>query len=126
MAGLRYSLNWEDGFAITEKNVVDDIMYSGVYAQMGSELVKVEGRKAKTGEGTSLNTDGQTDWLAFKSKYFTGFIAPIDSKGIRSELMLSKSKEARNFTSSLDMGLSKSNYQQDSYLIGLKIKFYKY
>ncbi|MEA2077272.1 MAG: membrane protein insertase YidC [Candidatus Marinimicrobia bacterium] len=119
MAGLRYSLNWEDGFSITEKNVIDDIMYSGVYAQMGSELVKIEGRKAKNGEGTMLNTDGQTDWLAFKSKYFTGFIAPIENKGIRSELMLTKDKDTRDFTVGLGMGLTKANYQQDSYLIGL-------
>ncbi|MCK4531045.1 MAG: membrane protein insertase YidC, partial [Candidatus Marinimicrobia bacterium] len=119
MAGLRYSLEWKDGFAITEKNAIDDIMYSGVYAQMGSELAKIEGRKAKNGEEKTLNTDGQTDWLVFKSKYFTGFIAPIDGKGVRSELMLSKGKETRDFTTSLDMGLSKSNYQQDSYIIGL-------
>ena len=33
MAGLKYSLKWVDGFAITEKNAADDIMYSGVYAQ---------------------------------------------------------------------------------------------
>jgi YidC/Oxa1 family membrane protein insertase len=119
MAGLRYSINWVDGFAITEKDAADDIMYSGVYAMMGEELVKVEGRKAKAGEGTTLNTDGQTNWTAFKSKYFTGFIAPIDNKGLRSELTLSKDKTSRDFQVTIDMGLSKSNYQQDNYLIGL-------
>lgn len=119
MAGLKYSLSWVDGFAITEKNTADDIMYSGVYAMMGEELVKVEGRKAKNGEGTSLNTDGTTNWLAFKSKYFTGFIAPVESDGIRSELMLAKNKDSRDFTATIDMGLSKSNYQQDSFIIGL-------
>ncbi|MCF7831970.1 MAG: membrane protein insertase YidC [Candidatus Marinimicrobia bacterium] len=119
MAGLRYSLNWKDGFALTEENVVDDIMYTGVFAMMGEELVKLESRKAKSGEGTTLNTDGQTNWLAFKSKYFTGFIAPIESKGIRSELMLTKDKDTRDFSAAIDMGLTKSNYQQDSYMIGL-------
>lgn len=119
MAGLRYSINWVDGLAITEENIADDIMYSGVYAQMGGELVKIEGRKAKDGVATSLNTDGQTEWTAFKSKYFTGFIAPKNQMGIRSELMISKTKESRQFFVSMDMGLSKSNYQQDSYVIGL-------
>ena len=119
MAGLRYSLTWQGGFSITEKNAIDDIMYTGVYAMMGEELVKLESRKAKNNEGTTLNTDGQTNWLAFKSKYFTGFIAPIETKGIRSELMISKSKETRDFSATIDMGLHKSNYQQDSYLIGL-------
>ena len=118
MAGLRYSLLWVDGFAVTEKDPADDIMYSGVYAMMGDELVKVEGRKAKA-EGTSLNTDGRTDWLAFKSKYFTGFIAPLENKGVRSELTLMKDKASRDFNVAVDMGLSKSNYQQDSYMIGL-------
>ena len=119
MAGLRYSLLWQDGFAITEKNAMDDIMYSGVYAMMGDELVKLESRKAKNNEGLTLNTDGQTSWLAFKSKYFIGFIAPLETKGVRSELMLAKSKDTRNFSAAIDMGLHKSNYQQDSYLIGL-------
>lgn len=119
MAGLRYSLLWQDGFAITEKNVMDDIMYTGVFAMMGEELVKLESRKAKNGEGTTVKTDGQTSWLAFKSKYFTGFIAPIESKGVRSELMLTKGKDTRGFAASIDMGLRKSNYQQDSYIIGL-------
>jgi len=118
MAGLRYSINWLDGFAITEKDPVDDIMYSGVYAMMGEELVKVEGRKAKA-EGTVLNTDGRTDWMAFKSKYFTGFIAPVENKGVRSELKLTKDKTSRGFDLSMDMALSKGNYQQDSYIIGL-------
>lgn len=120
MAGLRYSLKWVNGFAVTEKDPADDIMYSGVYAMMGDdELVKIEGRRAKAGEGTSLNTDGKTDWLAFKSKYFTGFIAPVGNKGVRSELALTKEKTSRDFTVSLDMGLSKSDFQQDSYVIGI-------
>ena len=119
MAGLRYSINWVDGFAVTEKDPADDIMYSGVYAMMGDELVKVEGRKAKAGEGTSLNTDGRTDWVAFKSKYFTGFIAPVENKGVRSELNLTKDKTSRDFDLSVDMALAKSDYQQDSYVIGL-------
>ncbi len=80
MAGLRYSLLWQDGFAITEKNAMDDIMYTSVFAMMGDELVKLESRKVKSNEGTTLNTDGQTNWLAFKSKYFIGFIAPLETK----------------------------------------------
>ncbi len=119
MAGLRYSLLWQDGFSLTEKNAMDDIMYTGVFAMMGDELVKLESRKAKNNEGTTLNTDGQTNWLAFKSKYFTGFIAPIENKGVRSELMLAKGKNTRDFSATIDMSLHKSNYQQDSYLIGL-------
>ncbi len=119
MAGLKYSLKWQDGFAITEVNAMDDIMYTGVFAMMGEELVKLESRKAKNNEASSLNTDGQTNWLAFKSKYFTGFIVPLDSKGVRSELMLAKGKDTRDFSATIDMNLHKSNYQQDSYLIGL-------
>jgi len=119
MAGLRYSLKWMDGFAITEKDVTDDIMYSGVYAQMGDELVKIEGRRAKNNEGTREKTDGRTDWLAFKSKYFTGFIAPIQTQGIRSEIELVKDKTSRDFNVSMDMGLSKTNSQQDEYVIAL-------
>jgi YidC/Oxa1 family membrane protein insertase len=119
LAGLRYAVRWEDGFAITEKDVMDDIMYSGVYAQMGTELVKIEGRKAKNDEGTTLSTDGQTNWVAFKSKYFAGFIAPIGQKGVRSELDLTKDKTSRDFSLSMEMGLSKTNYQVDSYIIGI-------
>lgn len=119
MAGLRYSLKWMDGFEVTEKDATDDIMYSGVYAQMGDELVKIEGRRAKNNESTVEKTDGRTDWLAFKSKYFTGFIAPVQKQGIRSELSLGKTKESRSFNVSMDMGLSKANFQQDTYVIAL-------
>ena len=120
MAGLKYTLAWNDGFAITEKNTSDDIMYSAVFAQMGQELVKKEMKKVKSGETETVKTDGRTDWLLFKSKYFSGFIAPQDEKGIRSELMLTKEEnDKRNFTVRVDMGLSKSNYQKNSFLIGL-------
>lgn len=119
MAGLKYSLIWEDGFVITEKSAIDDIMYSGVYAQMGTEMAKIELRKAKIDEPKILNTDGQTDWVVFKSKYFTGFMAPLESKGIRSELGITKGKDSRDFTTRIDMRLSKGNYQQDSFMIGL-------
>lgn len=119
MAGLRYSLKWLDGFAITEKDVIDDIMYSGVYAQMGEELVKIEGRRAKNNEGTFEKTDGRTHWLAFKSKYFTGFIAPVQTPGVRSEIELVKDKTSRDFNLSMDMGLSKTNSQQDEFIIAL-------
>ncbi len=119
MAGLRYALKWENGFAVTEKDAADDIMYSGVYALMGEELVKIEGRRAKNGEGTVQNTDGRTNWLAFKSKYFTGFIAPVGKQGIRSELAMSKDKTSRDFDLALDMGLSKAGYQVDTYTIGV-------
>ncbi len=119
LSGLRYSLVWEDGFAITEKSLADDIMYTGLYAQMGSELAKLETRKAKIDVPQSLNTDGQTDWVAFKSKYFTGFMAPLESKGQRSEMVMVKGKDSRDFSAALVMGLSKGNYQQDSFVIGL-------
>ncbi|MDZ7796404.1 MAG: membrane protein insertase YidC [Candidatus Marinimicrobia bacterium] len=119
MAGLKYTVAWNDGFAITENNVSDDIMYSAVYAQMGYELVKQEMKKVKNGEAETIKTNGQTDWLLFKSKYFSGFIAPRDEKGIRSELMLYKEDDKRDFTARIDMGLSKSNYQKNSFLIGL-------
>lgn len=76
-------------------------------------------KKVKNGETETIKTNGQTDWLLFKSKYFSGFIAPRDEKGIRSELMLYKEDDKRDFTARIDMGLSKSNYQKNSFLIGL-------
>lgn len=119
VSGLKYTIAWENGFAITEANAADDIMYSGLYAQMGSEMAKLELQKAKEGEEKRLNTDGRTDWVAFKSKYFTGFIAPIDNKGIRSELTASKEKQSRGLKARIDMGLSKNDYHQDTFIIGL-------
>ncbi len=119
MAGLKYTIAWNDGFAITEKNVSDDIMYSAVYAQMGYELVKQEMKKVKEGEAETVATNGRTDWVLFKSKYFSGFIAPVDEKGIRSELMLAKDNGSRDFGARIDMGLSKNNYQKNRFQIGL-------
>lgn len=119
LAGLKYTLNWNDGIAITEKSPVDDIMYSGLYAQMGATLVKVEMQKAKADDPKIMNTDGQTDWVLFKSKYFSGFIAPLDNKGIRSELVAVKHSGSRELHAGIDMSLTKSNYQEDRFLVGL-------
>lgn len=118
-SGLKYTLSWKDGFAITEKKPTDDIMYSGVYAQMGATLVKLELQRAKADEPKSLNTDGQTDWVLFKSKYFSGFMAPLDKKGIRSELGAVKHNGGRELYAAIDMPLTKSNYQEDRFVIGL-------
>lgn len=119
LSGLRYGIVWEDGFAFTEKNPADDIMYSGVFAQMGATLAKIEMQRAKVDERKSLNTDGQTDWVVFKSKYFSGFIVPLSNKGVRSELALTRLKDGRSLYARIDMPMSKSNYHEDSFRIGL-------
>jgi len=119
LSGLRYGIVWKDGFAITEKNPADDLMYSSVMAQMGATLAKIDMQKAKVDERKTLNTDGQTDWVVFKSKYFTGFIVPKNIKGVRSELALSRLKNGRDLSVRIDMPLSKNNFQEDHFIIGL-------
>lgn len=118
IARLDYTLKWEDGFNITERSMADDLMYSGVYAMMGTELAQIESRKAKANEPKIMKSDGKTEWVTFRSKYFAGFIIPTSNSGIGSYLSLTKGTDSRNFDVKMTMKMSKNDYHTDSFIIG--------
>jgi len=69
----RYELYWGSGLAITEADTAQDIYYSQAYALMGTELEKFNGKGDREMRG---GAEGETHWVAQRSKYFEVAMRP--------------------------------------------------
>jgi len=108
-----YTINWYDGFAITEKNVADDLNYSYVYSKAGEELTNLQLKEKEQ----SIRTDGDARWVALRSKYFLASIVAESGPGIRTEICGTRSKTERFFNARLFMRLPARNMHEDQYKI---------
>ncbi|MDD3807148.1 MAG: membrane protein insertase YidC [Candidatus Marinimicrobia bacterium] len=110
---MMYTINWYDGFAITERNPDDDLMYSYVYSKVGDELTKLQLKEKEQ----RLSTDGDAQWVALRSKYFLASIIAESNSGIRADLYGIRTKKERFFTASLFMRLPLKDHHEDHFKI---------
>jgi len=75
------SFGWSGGLSPTEENLSDDLNYFNSYAYQGGVL---ESLKVDPGESEEKILNGETDWAAIRSKYFTAVIIPDAPRNIRS------------------------------------------
>jgi len=73
-----YEMSWVNGLPSNEKNVSEDYTYSESYARMGGELEAFDIDSEERVRPVSMN--GQTDWIAIRTKYFLSAILPQEVK----------------------------------------------
>lgn len=73
-----YVLNWENSFVPTEPNASDDYKNFWAMAQMGTEREKYDDYDDNK---FSITHDGETRWIAKKTKFFTAVLAPLGDYG---------------------------------------------
>ena len=71
-----YEISWEKGLPSNEKNVSEDYTYSETYARMGGELEAFDIDSEERVRPVPIN--GQTDWIATRTKYFLAAILPVE------------------------------------------------
>ncbi len=76
--GSEYSLVWDNGFIPTEPDPNDDYSYFWAMAQMGTEREKFDDYDDNK---FSLTHDGETRWIAKRSKFFSAIMAPRSQYG---------------------------------------------
>ncbi|KUK56028.1 MAG: Membrane protein insertase YidC [Marinimicrobia bacterium 46_47] len=110
---MMYTLNWYDGFAITEKSVDDDLNYSYVYSKVGEELTNLQLKEKEQ----SIRTDGDARWVALRSKYFLASLVAESRPGIRTEIYGTRSKTERFFNARLFMRLPARDTHEDQFKV---------
>jgi YidC/Oxa1 family membrane protein insertase len=73
-----YEISWVNGLPSNEKNISEDYTYSETYARMGGELETFDIDSEERVRPVSMN--GQTDWIAIRTKYFLSAILPQEVK----------------------------------------------
>jgi len=117
-----YNIEWNNKLASTELNVSDD--YSSTWSmayQAGS------GEKFDDFDDNrySISKDGKTDWIATRTKYFTGIIIPQSNAGISAMssgvkydvTMNDDNVEARDLTVGITMNMEYAPTVVDSFTI---------
>ena len=69
-----YEISWVNGLPSNEINVSEDYTYSESYARMGGELENFDISSEEPVKPVPIN--GQTDWVAIRTKYFLAAIIP--------------------------------------------------
>jgi len=71
-----YEISWVNGLPSNEINVSEDYTYSETYARMGGELESFDIDSEERIRPVPIN--GQTDWIAVRTKYFLSAILPSE------------------------------------------------
>lgn len=109
--GDGYSLKWESGLASTEPNIKDELIYYKAYAMQGGEQLDSKGKDTGIQEG-------QTEWVAIRTKYFIMALIPRSTKSEwcqlsgEDESFMNKEGESltwKNYTTAIGMPLAKQD-----------------
>ena len=73
-----YEISWINGLPSNENNVVEEYTYSESYASMGGELEDFSIDSEERIRPIPIN--GQTDWIAIRTKYFLSAIIPTEGR----------------------------------------------
>jgi YidC/Oxa1 family membrane protein insertase len=73
-----YEISWFNGLPSNENNISEEYTYSESYASMGGELESFDIDSEERFRPVSMN--GQTDWIAIRTKYFLSAILPVEVK----------------------------------------------
>ncbi len=123
----RYLLEWPTGINVTERDSSDDLKYFASYSLWGGELVKEKPPKGK-GEIPSFR-EGETQWVATRSKYFLFALVPLEENGAGYGLLgrrgmgisLQREFEGKGFNHSFRVYLGPLDYfALKDYRIGLE------
>jgi YidC/Oxa1 family membrane protein insertase len=71
-----YEISWINGLPSNEKNISEEYTYSESYASMGGELESFDIDSEEQIRPVPIN--GQTDWIAIRTKYFLSAIIPTN------------------------------------------------
>jgi YidC/Oxa1 family membrane protein insertase len=71
-----YEISWINGLPSNEINISEEYTYSETYASMGGELASFDIDSEEQIRPVPIN--GQTDWIAVRTKYFLSAIIPND------------------------------------------------
>ena len=77
-----YEISWINGLPPNEKNISEEYTYSETYASMGGELESFDIDSEEPIRPLPIN--GQTDWIAVRTKYFLSAIIPnnVQTSGV--------------------------------------------
>ena len=75
---------WTGGLPTTETNTKDDLSYFNSYVYQGGEL---ENFKTGSKQREEYKYNGQSEWVAIRTKYFTTAIIPDSPQKIRSAVL---------------------------------------
>ena len=71
-----YEIYWINGLPSNENNISEEYTYSESYASMGGEMESFDIDSEERVRPVSIN--GQTDWIAIRTKYFLSAILPTE------------------------------------------------
>ncbi|HUI10898.1 MAG TPA: membrane protein insertase YidC [Bacteroidota bacterium] len=74
ISNFEYQIVWENGLRYAERNSVDESSFAQAYAFSGGELTDIDA--TKIGETVKRDINGNTDWVATRSKYFALAMMP--------------------------------------------------
>ncbi len=78
IANYEYQVVWENGMRYSEQNSADESSNAKAYAYSGGELAELE---ASSSEIEKSNINGNTNWIATRTKYFAVAIISKDNNG---------------------------------------------
>lgn len=78
IANYEYQVIWESGLRYAEANSVDESQSAKAFVYAGGEVSEIDA--TKIGETPESNTNGQTDWVAARTKYFAVALLSDDKK----------------------------------------------
>jgi len=121
-----YLLEWPAGMNVTERDSSDDLRYFASYSLCGGEVIK---EKIKRDGNKPSFREGETQWVAAKSKYFLFAAMPLGGRGSGygqlgergMGLGLQREIEGRGFSHSFRIYLGPLDYfALKSYGVGLE------
>lgn len=78
VANYEYQVEWENGLLYSERNSYDESSVAKSFVYSGGELTELD--VANIGENLEISPNGNTDWVATRTKYFALAIIPQDKK----------------------------------------------
>ena len=106
VSNYEYQIVWESGLRYAEYNSVDESSFAMAYVMMGGETKDIDATKVN--EVAKFDGNGNTDWVAARTKYFT--VAMIPAKGTAQGAYLEGHRR-----------LTPNNGDKENYTIALKM-----
>ncbi len=106
VSNYEYQIVWESGLRYAEYNSVDESSFAMAYAMMGGEVKEVDATKVN--EVPKFDANGNTSWVAARTKYFT--LAMIPEGGLAQGAYLEGHRQ-----------LTPDKGDKESYVVALKM-----
>jgi YidC/Oxa1 family membrane protein insertase len=112
-----YQFGWINGLPSNEENRSEDYTYSEAYASMGEEIENYSLDEEEKAETSTIN--GNTDWMAIRTKYFLAAIFPrqVKTKGVNFGGYGVKIGDVVERRYLAELNISKADPSSDSYSV---------